>query len=65
MLPVTFNDVNVPTLVIFGCALDITVPAVVALPVKLPVNMFAVTLPAVTLPATLNVVNVPTLVIFG
>ena len=30
-LPVTFNELSVPTLVIFGCAAVVTVPAVVAL----------------------------------
>ena len=32
ILPVTFKLVNVPTLVIFGCAFVVTVPAVLALP---------------------------------
>ena len=27
VVPVTFNDVNVPVLVIFGCALIVTLPA--------------------------------------
>ena len=39
MLPVTDNDVSVPTLVMLGCALVVTVPATVAdatVPVMLP-----------------------------
>ena len=32
IVPLTPNDVSVPTLVIFGCALVVTVPAVFALP---------------------------------
>jgi hypothetical protein len=32
MLPVTVNAVNVPTLVMLGCAAVVTVPAVVAAP---------------------------------
>ena len=31
VVPVTPNEVSVPTLVIFGCAAVVTVPAVVAL----------------------------------
>ena len=70
MLP----TVNVPplevTLVMFGCAAVTTVPAVVALPVKLPTNVVAVIaafvklalMPvlntAFELPEAFNVVNV-------
>jgi len=32
MVPLTPNDVSVPTEVMFGCAAVVTVPAVVALP---------------------------------
>ena len=39
MLPVTANEVNVPTDVIFGCAAVVTVPAVVALPDMLPTTL--------------------------
>ena len=42
VLPVTLKLVNVPTLVILGCAAVITVPAVVALPDKAPTNVVAV-----------------------
>ncbi len=31
VFPVTLNELNVPTLVMFGCAFVVTVPAVVAL----------------------------------
>ena len=48
MLPVpTLSDVNVPTLVILGCAFVVTVPAVVAdvaAPVNAPTNVVDVTL---------------------
>ena len=30
MLPLTLNAVNIPTLVMFGCAFVVTVPAVAA-----------------------------------
>jgi hypothetical protein len=43
-LPVTANEVNVPTLVILGCAAVVTVPAVVAAPVSAPTNVVDVTL---------------------
>ena len=32
MFPLTSNDVSVPTLVMLGCALVVTVPAVVVVP---------------------------------
>ena len=64
-LPVTASEVNVPTLVIFGCAAVVTVPAVVAAPLSAPVNVVALTLPALILPVTANEPNVPTLVILG
>jgi hypothetical protein len=41
------------------------VPAVVAAPVNAPVNVVALTLPALILPVTAKLVNVPTEVIFG
>ena len=44
-LPVTPSEVSVPTLVIFGCAAVVTVPAVVALvaaPLKEPTKVVAV-----------------------
>ena len=53
ILPLEFNDVNVPTLVILLCAAVVTVPAVVALvalvalvaaPVSAPTNVVEVTL---------------------
>ena len=46
-LPVTDNDDNVPTLVMFGCATDVTVPANVELPALSAYVEFA------TLPLTL------------
>ena len=65
-LPVTVKLVNVPVLVMFGCALVVTVAAEpVALPVNAPVNVVALTLPALILPVTLKLVNVPVEVIFG
>ena len=42
--PVTDNEDNVPTLVIFGCALVVTVAAVVAAPLNAPTNVVLVTL---------------------
>ena len=71
MLPVTAKLVSVPVLVMLGCALVVTVPAVVALPavvaapLNAPVNVVALTLPALMLPVTANEVSVPVLVIFG
>ena len=44
MLAVTVNELNVPTEVILGCAFVVTVPAVVAAPVKAPTNVVDVTL---------------------
>ena len=47
ILPATFNPVNVPTLVIFGCALVVNVPvkrlaetilALETFPIKLPIK---------------------------
>jgi len=43
-LPLTSKLVNVPTLVMFGCAAVVTVPAVVAAPVNAPTNVVDVTL---------------------
>ena len=65
IVPLTPSEVNVPTEVMFGCALVVTVPAVVAAPVNAPVNVVADTLPNEPLPDTLSDVNVPTLVIVG
>jgi hypothetical protein len=65
---VTPKLVSVPTDVIFGCAAVVTVPAVVALvaaPDNAPVNVVALTLPALILPVTAKLVRVPTEVIFG
>ena len=45
-LPVTVNEVSEPTLVIFGCAAVVTVPAVVAAPLSVAVMMFALKLPS-------------------
>ena len=53
MLPVTARADRVPTDVIFGCALVVTVPAVVAAPDNAPVNVVALTLPALMFPVTL------------
>ena len=65
-IPFTVNPVNVPTLVIFGCAAVVTVAAEpVALPVNAPVNVVALTLPALMFPVTANEVKVPVLVMFG
>ena len=49
-LPETDTEVSVPTDVIFGCAAVVTVPAVVAAPLRAPVNVVADTLPNVPLP---------------
>ena len=70
IVPLTPRLVSVPTLVIFGCALVVTVAAVVAAPLNAPTKvfaliLFAITLPEVTLPVTVKLVSVPTLVIFG
>ena len=43
-LPVTVKDDSVPTDVILGCAAVVTVPAVVAAPVRAPTNVVDVTL---------------------
>ena len=71
-LPATFNSVNVPKLVMLGCALAVTVTEFAAVPTKLPVTVptkLPVTLPAIlgalNVPATCNAVNVPTEVMFG
>ena len=61
-LPVTVNVVNVPTLVIFGCALVVNVPVSKLAPI---VPLLAYTLPPVMLPVIVKLVSVPTLVIFG
>ena len=71
----TVSVVNVPVLVILGCALVVTVPAVTAVTlVKYapdPVKKLAVTLlprlalPDVMFPVTANELNVPTEVMFG
>ena len=57
-LPVTVSDDNDPTLVIFGCAAVVNVPATKFAVNKLP----ALTLPAPILPLTVNEPSVPTLV---
>ena len=44
VLPVTARALSVPTDVILGCAFVVTVPAVVAAPVKAPTNVVLVTL---------------------
>ena len=44
ILPLTVRELNVPTDVMFGCAAVVTVPAVVASPVKAPTNDVLVTL---------------------
>ena len=62
-LPETLKLAKVPVLVMFGCALVVTVPAVVAAPLNAPVNVVALTLPALILPVTAKLVNVPTDVI--
>jgi hypothetical protein len=51
MLPLTTNPVSVPTLVMFGCAFVVTVPAVVALPDVSAYVAFA-TAPETLAPAT-------------
>ena len=51
ILPVTDNDVSVPTLVTFGCAAVVTVPAVVAEPAEVANVAFA-TVPDTLAPAT-------------
>lgn len=53
--PETFNELNVPTDVIFGWAAVVTVPAVAALPLTEPVIVAL----------TVKPVSVPTLVILG
>ena len=66
IVPLEFKLVNVPVLVILGCAAVVTVAAEpVALPVNAPVNVVAETLPALMLPVTVNTVSVPVLVMFG
>ena len=52
MLPATVNPVNVPTLVMLGCAFVVTVPAVLELP---EVNAYVAlaTVPVTFAPATL------------
>ena len=66
VVPVTIKLVNVPTLVMLGCALVVTVAAEpVALPDNAPVNVVALTLPALMLPVTAKLVSVPVLVMFG
>jgi hypothetical protein len=52
-LPDVVTEVNVPTLVILGCAAVVTVPAVVAAPVNAPTKVVDVTLDS---PATVVVV---------
>ena len=58
LVPLTVNPVNVPRLVILGCALVVTVPAVVAfvaVPDNAPVKVVADTLPNMPLPVAFNV----------
>ena len=60
-VPLTVSPDSVPKLVIFGCAFVVTVPAVLALvaaPDSAPVNVVALTLPAVILPITFAPVDV-------
>lgn len=76
-LPVTATVVNVPTLVMLGCAFVVTVAADVAkaaleiLPDTVPIMLLAVTLPTtltldpVIPPPTVKLVSVPTRVILG
>ena len=59
-LPVTVKELKVPTLVTFGCAAVVNVPATV---VNEP--SVAEMLPALALPVTDKLVSVPTLVILG
>ena len=58
-LPVTPNDVSVPTLVIFGCAAVVTVPAVPALVANVAFATVPVTLAPASCdkPAPLPVIN--------
>ena len=57
----TPNAVNVPTLVMLGCAAVVNVPVTKFAVTRLPPAMF----PALILPLTINPVNVPTLVMLG
>jgi hypothetical protein len=52
MLPLELNDVNVPTLVMLGCAFVVTVPAVVADPADVAYVALA-TVPVTLAPAKL------------
>ena len=61
-LPVTANDVNVPTEVMFRCAFVVSVPINKLAPI---VPLFAYTLLAVIFPVTVKSTSVPTLVILG
>ena len=63
-LPVTDNALNVPTLVIFGCAAVVTVPAVVALVALVANGTVPVTLaPAIALNPLPLPVNTPVLAV--
>ena len=65
-LPETLRLVNVPTLVILGCAAVVRTAAKPVLNVpELAKTKFVPMLPMLALPDTLNVDNVPTLVILG
>jgi len=56
IVPLEFKLVNIPVLVMFGCALVVTVAADPdALPVNAPVNVVADTLPALISPVAFNV----------
>ena len=62
ILPVTAALLNVPTLVILGCADVVNVPVNKLAPI---VPELAYTFPEVVLPVTAKLVSVPTLVILG
>ena len=65
-LPETLKLVNVPTLVMLGCAAVVRTAAKPVLNVpELAKIKFVPMLPMLALPDTLNVDNVPTLVILG
>ena len=61
-MPLTANEVNVPTEVMLGCAAVVNVPVSSDAPT---VPELAYTLPAITFPVTVALVRVPVLVIFG
>jgi hypothetical protein len=59
VLPLTSRLVNVPTLVIFGCAFVVTVPAVVALVALVAVAALVANVALATVPVTLPPVIEP------